>query len=153
MSSAERTPLLQGASGSQANPSSGAADRSSSTQQHGATLQGSATKRIALPIRVEPKVYFANERTFLSWLNFAVVVGALAVGMLNFGDRAAVWSAGIFTVVALLAMAYALWVFHQRARAIRKRGSAGFDDRRGPYVLTAALFSAVIANFVIRIAV
>jgi uncharacterized membrane protein YidH (DUF202 family) len=140
MASSERAPLL-------ATQGSSAPDRS------GATLQGSASKRIALPIRVEPKVYFANERTFLSWLNFAVVVGALAVGMLNFGDRAAVWSAAVFTLVAVLAMAYALWVFHQRARAIRRRGSAGFDDRRGPYVLTAALFSAVVANFVIRIAV
>ena len=26
-------------------------------------------KRIALPVRVEPKVFFANERTFLSWLH------------------------------------------------------------------------------------
>jgi uncharacterized membrane protein YidH (DUF202 family) len=24
----------------------------------------------------EPKVFFANERTFLSWLNFTVVLGA-----------------------------------------------------------------------------
>ncbi|KAJ2354584.1 vacuolar transporter chaperone, partial [Coemansia sp. RSA 2610] len=29
-----------------------------------------AHKRIAVPVRVEPKVFFANERTFLSWLNF-----------------------------------------------------------------------------------
>ena len=26
-------------------------------------------KRIVLPVRVEPKVFFANERTFLSWLH------------------------------------------------------------------------------------
>ncbi len=28
-----------------------------------------ANKRIALPVRVEPKVFFANERTFLAWLH------------------------------------------------------------------------------------
>ena len=50
-------------------------------------LQRTATKRIALPVRVEPKVSFANERTFLSWLHFTVVLGGLAVGLLNFGDR------------------------------------------------------------------
>lgn len=51
-------------------------------------LQRTAAKRIALPIRVEPKVAFANERTFLSWLHFTVVLGGLAVGLLNFGDKA-----------------------------------------------------------------
>lgn len=51
-------------------------------------LQRTATKRIALPVRVEPKVSFANERTFLSWLHFTVVLGGLAVGLLNFGDKA-----------------------------------------------------------------
>ena len=38
-------------------------------------------------MRVEPKVFFANERTFLSWLHFAVILGGLAVGLLNFGDK------------------------------------------------------------------
>jgi uncharacterized membrane protein YidH (DUF202 family) len=52
-------------------------------------LQRTASKRIALPVRVEPKVSFANERTFLSWLHFTVVLGGLAVGLLNFGDK--VW--------------------------------------------------------------
>ena len=33
-----------------------------------------AAKRIALPVKVEPKVSFANERTFLSWLHFTVVL-------------------------------------------------------------------------------
>lgn len=50
-------------------------------------LQRTAQKRIALPVRVEPKVSFANERTFLSWLHFTVVLGGLAVGLLNFGDK------------------------------------------------------------------
>lgn len=50
-------------------------------------LQRTAQKRIALPVRVEPKIAFANERTFLSWLHFTVVLGGLAVGLLNFGDK------------------------------------------------------------------
>ena len=50
-------------------------------------LQRTADKRIALPVRVEPKVSFANERTFLSWLHFTVVLGGLSVGLLNFGDK------------------------------------------------------------------
>lgn len=101
-------------------------------------------------MRVEPKVFFANERTFLSWLNFTVILGGLAVGLLNFGDRVGRISAGLFTFVAMAAMIYALVTFHWRANAIRKRGSGGFDDRFGPTVLTIALLAAVIVNFALR---
>lgn len=107
-------------------------------------------KRIALPTRVEPKVFFANERTFLSWLNFTVILGGLAVGLLNFGDRVGRISAGLFTFIAMAAMLYALITFHWRAASIRKRGQTGIDDRFGPTVLALALLAAVVVNFVLR---
>jgi uncharacterized membrane protein YidH (DUF202 family) len=62
-------------------------------------LQRTANKRIALPVRVEPKVSFANERTFLSWLHFTVVLGGLAVGLLNFGDKASSAKSGAVNVL------------------------------------------------------
>jgi uncharacterized membrane protein YidH (DUF202 family) len=114
-------------------------------------LQSAPGKRIALPVRVEPKVFFANERTFLSWLNFTVILGGLAVGLLNFGDRAGQISAGLFTLVAMAAMIYALVTFHWRAKSIRMRGQGGFDDRWGPTVLAFALFAAVLVNFILRV--
>ncbi|KAL9611632.1 MAG: hypothetical protein Q9167_003747 [Letrouitia subvulpina] len=114
-------------------------------------LQMAPGKRIALPTRVEPKVFFANERTFLSWLNFTVILGSLAVGLLNFGDNVGRISASLFTVVAMATMLYALSTFHWRAKSIRMRGQGGFDDRWGPTVLAIALLAAVIINFVLRI--
>ncbi|KAI9883186.1 MAG: Embryonic polyadenylate-binding protein 2-A [Watsoniomyces obsoletus] len=106
---------------------------------------------IALPTRVEPKVFFANERTFLSWLNFTVILGGLAIGLLNFGDRIGRVSAALFTIVAMMTMFYALFTFHWRARSIRLRGQAGFDDRLGPSILAVALLAAVAVNFVLRL--
>lgn len=84
-------------------------------------------------------MFFANERTFLSWLNFTVILGGLAVGLLNFGDRVGRISAGLFTFVAMGTMLYALVTFHWRAAAIRKRGQGSFDDRFGPTVLVRLL--------------
>jgi len=116
----------------------------------GLTAQFSG-KRIALPTRVEPKVFFANERTFLSWLNFTVILGALGVGMLNFGDYAGFWSALGFITVAVLGACYSLYTYHWRAREIRRRGQGGFDDRFGPTALMICLFFAIIVNFVLRV--
>jgi len=67
-------------------------------------LQRTASKRIALPVRVEPKVSFANERTFLAWLHFTVVLGGLAVGLLNFGDKVR-----LLLELAPLGMGYLTW--------------------------------------------
>ncbi|KAA8652184.1 hypothetical protein EYZ11_000515 [Aspergillus tanneri] len=114
-------------------------------------LQTAPGKRIALPTRVEPKVFFANERTFLSWLNFTVILGGLAVGLLNFGDRVGRISAGLFTIIAMASMIYALVTFHWRAQSIRKRGQTGIDDRFGPSVLTVSLLAAVVVNFILRV--
>ncbi|KAI4133833.1 MAG: hypothetical protein LQ347_002024 [Umbilicaria vellea] len=114
-------------------------------------LQTAPGKRIALPTRVEPKVFFANERTFLSWLNFTVILGGLAIGLLNFGDSVGRISAGLFTAVAMATMIYALVTYHWRARSIRMRGQGGFDDRLGPSVLALALLGAVVVNFVLRV--
>lgn len=83
-------------------------------------------------MRVEPKVFFANERTFLSWLHFAVVLGGLAVGLLNFGDKVGKISAALYTLVAMGVMVYALIIYQYRAKAIRTRSGAPYDDRLGP---------------------
>ncbi|KAF9572054.1 vacuolar transporter chaperone [Mortierella alpina] len=110
-------------------------------------LQATPGKRIALPVRIEPKVFFANERTFLSWLNFTVLLGSLAIGLLNFGDRIGRISAGVFTFVALVVMVYALVTFHWRADRIRKRLPGPYDDRFGPTVLCLFILIAILINF------
>ncbi|CAI2185646.1 6417_t:CDS:2 [Funneliformis geosporum] len=112
------------------------------------TYQG---KRIAIPVRVEPKVYFANERTFLSWLNFTVILGGLAVGLLNFGDKISVTAAAMFTAVAMMVMLYSLGTYLWRAKKIRKKESGSYDDRYGPTFLCGILLIAVVVNFWLRL--
>jgi len=113
-------------------------------------LQRTANKRIALPVRVEPKVAFANERTFLSWLHFTVILGGLAIGLLNFGDKVGKISAAMFSLVAVGIMGYALYTYHWRANSIRKGGRGPYDDRLGPTLLCAALLVSIIVNFILR---
>lgn len=85
------------------------------------------------------------------WLNFTVILGGLAVGLLNFGDKVGQISAGLFTAVAMMTMIYALVTYHWRANAIRKRGSGPYDDRFGPTMLCLFLLAAVVTNFALRV--
>lgn len=34
--------------------------------------------------KIEPKTYFANERTFLSWLHMALTMGSISAAMVGF---------------------------------------------------------------------
>jgi uncharacterized membrane protein YidH (DUF202 family) len=37
-------------------------------------------------MRLEPKTFFANERTFLSWLHMSVTLGSIAAALLGFSS-------------------------------------------------------------------
>ena len=110
-------------------------------------------KRIHVPVRVEPKVYFATERTFLSWLEFSIYLGTIAATLLNFGDDASLLSAWGFTIVASIALLYSVGIYYLRVEMIRKRRAsvARYYDKYGPTFLCAGLLAATIVNFVFKI--
>lgn len=34
-----------------------------------------------IPVKIEPKVFFANERTFLSWMNMSVALSTISLAV------------------------------------------------------------------------
>lgn len=108
-------------------------------------------KRIHVPVRVEPKVYFAAERTFLSWLEFSIILGGIAATLLNFGDAISLTSAIAFTFVACGSLLYSMGLYLWRVKMIRARRAVRYHDRWGPSLLCGAFFLAVVINFGIRI--
>lgn len=112
-------------------------------------------KRIAVPVRIEPKVYFAAERTFLKWMNNAVFVGSIATALLNFippHDKRGLISAALFTFAALVSIAYALGIFLYRSGRLRAHRAEGlYYDKYGPTVLCAVLFLALATNIGLRV--
>jgi len=107
-------------------------------------------KKIHVPVRVEPKVALATERTFLDWLQFAVLLGSIAATLVNFGDAVSVISAWGFTVVAILAMVYSLSLYLWRVEKIRLRRAVTYHDRWGPSILCLGLLAAVGINLGLR---
>jgi len=111
-------------------------------------------KRISVPVRIEPKVYFAAERTFLKWLNTAVFVGTIATTLLNFvpaDDPRGLISAAFFTLAALLAIAYSAGIFVYRSYMLRSRRASGlYYDKYGPTILCVIIFLALATNVGLR---
>ncbi|OCT53467.1 Vacuolar transporter chaperone 4 [Cladophialophora carrionii] len=110
-------------------------------------------KRIHVPVRVEPKVYFAAERTFLSWLEFSIIIGSIAATLLNFGDYVSLISAWGFTIVACAALIYSVVIYWLRVQMIRKRRASvsRYYDKYGTTGLCIGLLAATAVSFFFRI--
>lgn len=101
--------------------------------------------------KIEPKVFFANERTYLHWLHYAVILSSIASGILAFSEQnGETW--GEFYALALLPISlgfcvYALHTFMWRADQIRSRIPARWDDPIGPLVLGSTVALVLTINF------
>mmetsp|Transcript_6886 Transcript_6886/g.7970 ORF Transcript_6886/g.7970 Transcript_6886/m.7970 type:complete len:733 (-) Transcript_6886:165-2363(-) len=93
--------------------------------------------------KVEPKIFLANERTFLHWLHAGVTLYTISTGIFLFASDEdaswAVWYAMAMLPVALGFCIYALHTFLWRSRMIKNRIPGRWDDPRGPMILGSSL--------------
>lgn len=102
-------------------------------------------------IKVEPKVWLANERTFLKWQHVCVLQGALALGLYTAADTFVAEFMGIvYIAIAAFCGAWGYYMLQTRRRMIRERSGKDFDNIVGPLVISVALMIALIANFVFQ---
>lgn len=111
-----------------------------------------------VPMRIEPKTSFANERTFLRWVHMSIVLGGVSSAMLGGAspDNADAHVIGLLTVpVAIGITMYGIWIYWWRALQIKKREARyaiTFDDRIGPVCLAFILICMYITVFLYKIA-
>lgn len=103
-------------------------------------------KRIAMPIRVEPKVFFANERTFLKWVQFSIFLGGIGTAILGLGENAAVWCGAVLMLVSIFFILYALYIYNWRIQKIRIRFPGPYDDLTGPTALVGFFMVALLTS-------
>lgn len=101
--------------------------------------------------RIEPKIHFANERTFINWLQFSGLLMAVSLGLINFGDSVSKGSGAFFIVMAVILAIYAELRFQYRSWQIRFRDEQRFDDMLGPAVLCFVFIIALMINLGLRL--
>ncbi|KAK4146501.1 VTC domain-containing protein [Dichotomopilus funicola] len=103
------------------------------------------------PLQIEPKVWLANERTFLKWQHVSVLLGGLAVSLYSAGggsENALAQTMGaVFVGVAVFAGAWSYWVAMRRRAIIVQRSGRDLDFVVGPLVVSVALGMALVVNF------
>ncbi|KAH8831564.1 hypothetical protein DL96DRAFT_1552857 [Flagelloscypha sp. PMI_526] len=109
-------------------------------------------KKIATPIRVEAKVWFANERTWVAWLNLSILMGTLSIALFNAAkDDVALKFAYFYALVSVGTTVYAGLLYQRRITMIRRRYPGSFDALAGPVIISILLFIGILFNFLIRV--
>ena len=101
-------------------------------------------------LKIEPKVWLANQRTFIKWQHVAILLASLSLGLFNAAgvdDTVARALAIVYVVVAVFAGAWGWGVYTWRSNLIRKRSGRDFDAVLGPCIVCIGLIIALILNF------
>ena len=70
----------------------------------------SITRSATILPKMEPKVFFANERTFISWLSMAVNLSSISIGVLAFTSRNCEYYFRLFSIPKFLAILQTLYL-------------------------------------------
>lgn len=102
------------------------------------------------PVNVEPKVWLANQRTFIKWEHVSILLATLSLGLYNAAGKnnTIAHALGLaYTGIALFTGIWGYWVYLERSRLIRERSGKDFDQKLGPIVVALGLAAALCLNF------
>jgi hypothetical protein len=106
------------------------------------------------PVRVEAKVWLANQRTFIKWQHVTVLLASFSLGLYNAAGESnpvARMLAVTYTAFAVFAGAWGYGVYVHRSRMIAMRSPKDFDFRLGPIVVCVGLALALVLNLLFKV--
>eukprot|EP01024_Parvocaulis_polyphysoides_P009222 TRINITY_DN12837_c0_g2_i3.p2 TRINITY_DN12837_c0_g2~~TRINITY_DN12837_c0_g2_i3.p2 ORF type:complete len:378 (+),score=48.56 TRINITY_DN12837_c0_g2_i3:1259-2392(+) len=133
--------------------------------------------KLLVRTRVEPKVFFANERTFLSWMSIAVLLMFVALSLMDsyrfnmvgsgvgagrdsttrceenesLRCRVGLISGVVIAPVAIMIMGYALYVYRKRTFQMLRRDTSRYDDQLGPLLLALVLICVMMLAYTLSL--
>ena len=88
-------------------------------------------------LKIEPKTFFANERTFLQWFNAAVLLSTIGITIYSMGLHGVGLS---IAITGFLTLAYAAFMYYRRNKTLTEhRTDIPLHDTYGPLVLSFVL--------------
>ncbi|KAJ1612959.1 SPX domain-containing protein [Cryptosporidium canis] len=109
------------------------------------------TKKFEIKLRVEPKTFFANERTLLQWMNMSVLLATISVSLLSFGTPVGHICGLIMAPVAIFFIAYSYHIYLKRNRALETKEPISYNDKLGPTLLVMCLIISLTSVLLLNI--
>ena len=94
-------------------------------------------------IKIEPKTFFANERTFIQWFNSAVFIGSIGIAINQINNK---FIGIILILLSLFTIIYSLIIYFKRDTNLKLRKDTGYSDRYGPVFLSFVTILAFVIS-------
>lgn len=108
------------------------------------------------PVRVESKVWLANQRTFIKWQHVSILLATLSLGLYNAAGEDNDIARTLAIVYTCFALFAALWGWHMyefRSKLIRQRSGRDLDNVLGPITVCIGLAMALVLNFGFKVCI
>ena len=105
------------------------------------TAAAKAANASGIPIKIEPKVFFANERTFLTWLNSALFICSIGIALASTTNQ---WQGGLLVMCGVCLILYAMGTYTHRMSSLLARMPSGYHDTKGPVILSILIVTVFL---------
>lgn len=105
------------------------------------------------PLKIEPKVWLANERTFNRWLHVTTLLSSLTFIVYSSATKSNSFAiaevlAYFYFALTLFSGVWGYYIFQKRREIIIERSEKHLDNIVGPIIVAGGLILALIVNFV-----
>lgn len=105
------------------------------------------------PLKIEPKVWLANERTFNRWLHVTTLLSSLTIIIYSAANKAHLYKLATCLAYAYFALTlfsgiWGYYIYSRRRDIIMERSDRHLDHILGPLVVAFGLMAALTVNFV-----
>ncbi|ODV79916.1 SPX-domain-containing protein [Suhomyces tanzawaensis NRRL Y-17324] len=105
------------------------------------------------PLKIEPKVWLANERTFNRWLHVTTLLSSLTFVLYSSSQKSnfsgiSDYLAYFYFALTLFSGVWGYYIFLRRRSIIMERSGKHLDNIIGPLIIALGLVFALIFNFI-----
>ncbi|CAI5755595.1 unnamed protein product [Candida verbasci] len=105
------------------------------------------------PIKIEPKVWLANERTFNRWLHVTTLLSTFTFIIYNSSKKSnfstlSDYLAYFYLILTIFSCLWGYYVYLKRRNIILERSDKHLDNSVGPLIIAFGLLFGLIINFI-----
>lgn len=105
------------------------------------------------PLKIEPKVWLANERTFNRWLHVTTLLSTLTFMIYSSTGEANSWRlatnlAYVYFALTIFSGIWGYYIYSKRRHIIMERSDKHLDNVAGPLIVALGLMAGLVINFV-----
>lgn len=108
----------------------------------------SNSKTLSNQVKIEPKTFFANERTYLQWFNSSLFISTIGLALNTYNNTNTL--SYILIAISILMVIYSTVVYYRRNYFLKNMFATGYHDNWGPIIMSSVVSFAFIISLIIN---